>query len=110
MSAGKKETVSQQKVKKKKNKSVCYYSLKNTYLKYCCEFPQISYSLFCRPRPFWVLQPIDCDRNMCVCKMHDNEAESAAAGDLNDVEEATGLSEDSNKNYIFLYRWTCNTV
>jgi len=33
---------------------------------------KISYSLFCRLRPFWVVFPTSSDRETCLCKVHDN--------------------------------------
>lgn len=33
---------------------------------------KISYSLFCRMRPFWVVQPSIADRQTCLCKVHEN--------------------------------------
>ena len=33
---------------------------------------QISYSLFCRIRPFWVISPKLHDRDTCKCLVHDN--------------------------------------
>jgi len=49
-------------------------SLVNTHLKFCGKFPEItiSYALFCRLRPFWVVPPIEHDRETCICKVHEN--------------------------------------
>jgi len=71
LSAGKKDTITRKKIKKQKR--LLTDSLNNCYAKFCSESPHnISYSLFCQLRPFWVLQPTDRDRDTCVCKMHDN--------------------------------------
>lgn len=32
----------------------------------------ISYSLFCRLRPFWVVNPTLSERDTCMCKLHEN--------------------------------------
>ncbi|WAQ94248.1 hypothetical protein MAR_006719 [Mya arenaria] len=32
----------------------------------------ISYSLFCKPRPFWIKPPTSRDRDTCQCKLHEN--------------------------------------
>ncbi|KAJ4940403.1 hypothetical protein JOQ06_026706 [Pogonophryne albipinna] len=33
---------------------------------------KLSYSLFCRKRPFWIVAPNINNRETCVCKLHDN--------------------------------------
>lgn len=49
-------------------------SLKNLHQKFLAEHPGISlsYSMFCRLRPFWVLLPGLTDRQTCLCKTHAN--------------------------------------
>ena len=32
----------------------------------------ISYTLFCRLKPFWVVAPKESDRQTCLCKIHEN--------------------------------------
>lgn len=46
-------------------------NLKNLYAKYCKEFSYISFSTFCKYRPFWVDFP-DGKRDTCQCKLHAN--------------------------------------
>lgn len=70
ISAGKKETVTQNKLKKQKR--LLTDSLRNLHMKFCSENRTISYSLFCRLRPFWVLPPSERDRDTCRCRVHDN--------------------------------------
>ncbi|MES9881945.1 MAG: hypothetical protein ABW185_13790 [Sedimenticola sp.] len=32
----------------------------------------VSYSLFCRLKPFWIVKPTERDRETCLCKLHEN--------------------------------------
>ena len=72
MTTGKKETITQKKVKMQKR--FLTDTLKNLHLKFLAECWQISlsYQTFCRLRPFWVLQPTAADRETCLCKTHEN--------------------------------------
>ena len=72
MTAGKKETVTKNKVKMQKR--ILTDTLFNIHLKFISEHPQysISYSMFCRLRPFWVLAATERDRQTCLCKTQDN--------------------------------------
>ena len=49
-------------------------TIQNIHAKYLAEYPssKISYSLFCRLRPFWVVIPTERDRQTCLCKLHAN--------------------------------------
>ena len=40
----------------------------------------MSYSLFCKLRPFWILKPSEKDRNTCLCKIHENLTFKVNAG------------------------------
>lgn len=70
--AGKKETVTR--CKNKMQKRLLLDTLTNTHVKFCSEFLEhkISYSLFCRLKPFWVVPPTVSDRETCLCRVHDN--------------------------------------
>ena len=48
--------------------------MRNLHRRFLLESPdsRISYSLFCRMRPFWVVQPSIADRETCLCKLHEN--------------------------------------
>ena len=71
MTAGKKETKTFGKLKKQKR--LLNDSLKNLHGKLLRESNyKISYTLFCRMRPFWVVEPSTRDRDTCLCKIHDN--------------------------------------
>ncbi len=49
-------------------------TLKNLHKKYLLENPRksVSYSLFCRFQPYWVVQPTLSDRETCLCKLQEN--------------------------------------
>lgn len=70
--AGKKQTVTFHKIKKQKR--VLLDSVQNIFAKYLSENPEktLSYTLFCRLRPFWVKHPTEADRQTCICKVHAN--------------------------------------
>ena len=72
MTPGKKQTVT--KKKKKMQKRLLCDSLMNLHRKFLTDNPssKISYSLFCKLRPFWVVVPSSQDRETCLCKTHEN--------------------------------------
>ena len=71
MAPGKRDTITR--FKQKKQKRYITDSLKNLHLKYVKEANMnISYSLFCRMRPFWIVQPKLSDRDTCMCIIHEN--------------------------------------
>lgn len=52
-------------------------TLKNLYAKYSAEKikegqMKVSWGLFCRLRPFWVVQKRETGRDTCLCKLHSN--------------------------------------
>nr|CAI5864168.1 unnamed protein product [Callosobruchus analis] len=69
---GKRDTVTFR--KRKMQKRYLNDSLKNIYGKFRSAHPdiKISYSAFCRMRPFWVLQPKISGRETCLCILHTN--------------------------------------
>lgn len=69
---GKKDTITRNKVKRQKR--FLNDDLRNLHAKFLSEFPKLklSYSLFCRFRPFWVLKATEKDRQTCLCKKHEN--------------------------------------
>ena len=60
--------------KKKRQRRILLDTLKNLHVKFLAEGKneKISYSLFCRLRPFWVVCPIGSDRQTCLCRRCDN--------------------------------------
>ncbi|XP_050669609.1 uncharacterized protein LOC126968634 [Leptidea sinapis] len=70
MTAGKKECISRDKIKKQRR--YLLDSMKNLHKFFEAENTKVSYSYFCQQRPFWVLIPDVSDRETCLCKTHAN--------------------------------------
>ena len=72
LTAGKSQTVTRRKIKKQKR--FLNDTMRNLHRRFLLESPdsRISFSLFCRMRPFWVVQPSIADRETCLCKLHEN--------------------------------------
>ena len=69
--SGKKLTIT--KNKERKQKRFLNDSLKNLHKKFLAENDvMVSYTVFCRMRPFWVVTPTEQDRDTCQCKTHEN--------------------------------------
>lgn len=71
--AGKKETITRNKVKRQKR--LLTDSLKNLYTKFKVTFNKyttMSYSQFCKLRPFRITIPTCLNRDTCLCKAHTN--------------------------------------
>ncbi|MES9882527.1 MAG: hypothetical protein ABW185_16790 [Sedimenticola sp.] len=69
--AGKKSTITRQ--GEKRQIRLLNDSVKNIHCKFLSEIrSKISYSLFCKLKPFWVIKPIEKDRETCLCKIHEN--------------------------------------
>ena len=71
---GIKRTITQN--KQKKQKRFLTDDLINIHKKFQNENNDISisYTSFCRQRPFWVVRPRDSDRETCACRIHENMA------------------------------------
>lgn len=68
---GKKQTVTLKGIKKQKR--LLTENLANLHKKFCMEFnSKVSFAVFCRLRPFWVVRAKLTDRDSCLCKTHDN--------------------------------------
>lgn len=91
ITAGMKNTVT--KKKSKKQRRILCDSLQNLHQKYLSENPPMSYSTFCRLRPFWVLFPSERDRNTCQCKLCENTNFMFRALKNANVLEAQSLDE-----------------
>lgn len=73
LTSGKKQTLTFKKVKRQKQ--LLNDTLKNLHQKFMSETTTVvSYSLFCRLRPFWVVAPLESDRDTCQCNTHENLA------------------------------------
>lgn len=71
LTTGKKETITRK--KQKKQKRLLMDTFKNLYRKFQSEnSDQVSFSFFCKSRPFWVVRPTPSDRKTCQCKIHEN--------------------------------------
>ena len=70
--AGKKETVTRNKIKKQKR--FLLHPVSEVYKKFCALNPtvKVSRSTFVCLKPFWVLRPRVQDRDTCLCKLHEN--------------------------------------
>lgn len=69
VAAGKKEYVKRDGIKKQKR--YITDNLKNLHESFLKEQCQVSYSTFCKYRPYWVVSP-DNNRDTCLCKLHSN--------------------------------------
>ena len=80
---GIKRTITQN--KQKKQKRFLTDDLINIHKKFQNENNDISisYTSFCRQRPFWVVRPRDSDRETCACRIHENMALVVDALDKN---------------------------
>ncbi|KAK2857675.1 hypothetical protein Q7C36_005594 [Tachysurus vachellii] len=71
ITTGRKQTVTRNKVKMQKRFLVD--TMRNLHRKFLAENNvRISYSSFCRLRPFWVVHPSLSNRETCQCKLHEN--------------------------------------
>lgn len=70
--AGKKSTITRQKTKKQ---TLVWWLKKNLHQKFISESAgttNVSYSHFCRLKPFWVVRSTSNERETCLCKIHEN--------------------------------------
>ncbi|KAJ3612394.1 hypothetical protein NHX12_020670 [Muraenolepis orangiensis] len=71
MTTGRKQTVTR--MKKKMQKRLLTDTMKNLHRRFLSEhIGHVSYTSFCRLRPFWVVTPSASDRDTCLCKKHEN--------------------------------------
>lgn len=70
LGAGKRECLTRKGVKKQKR--YLSDSILNLYKKFQAEHFKISYTTFCRLRPFWVITPNVNERDTCLCIKHAN--------------------------------------
>lgn len=71
-------------------------SLQNHHQKFTTEHPKfknISYSLFCKFRPFWIVPPNAANRNTCLCNVHDNMKLLTARITNHKIVEQTSVSD-----------------
>ncbi|KAL7857250.1 hypothetical protein SRHO_G00161490 [Serrasalmus rhombeus] len=71
MTTGRKQTITLR--KKKMQKRLLTDTRKKLYQKFLSEnLGNVSYTTFCRCKPFWVVSPSPSDRDSCLCKKHEN--------------------------------------
>ena len=71
MTTGVKNTITR--LKMKKQRRLLTETMKNLHRKFSAESSfTISYTVFCRLRPFWVVEPTNLDRQTCMCKKHEH--------------------------------------
>jgi hypothetical protein len=72
LTAGQKQTVTVRGMKKQRR--ILNHSLQDLHEQFQMENKEttLSYSSFCRQRPWWVLPPKESDRETCSCKIHEN--------------------------------------
>ena len=72
LTTGVRRTIVRNKVKQQKR--LMNDTLHNLYRKYLSENPsdKLSFALFCKLRPFWVVVPREQDRDTCLCKLCEN--------------------------------------
>lgn len=71
---GKKDTITVK--KNKRQKGYLNDNMLNLHKAFCFEKAdvKISYTTFCRLRPFWIVPPKVTDRDTCLCVIHENMA------------------------------------
>lgn len=72
LATGIKQTITFKKVKKQRR--VLNDTLTHLHMKYLTqhESPKVSFTTFCKLRPFWVEFPYESDRSTCLCKLCEN--------------------------------------
>lgn len=94
LTAGKKETITKKKIKKQirlLNDTMLnlYAKFKNTVNR------KISYSLFCRYRPFWIISPDAKKRDTCLCVQHENMEQIVSSLKMTKI-----LKETTSVNFV----------
>ena len=72
ITTGKRDTITQK--SDKRQRRVLLDSLRNLHIKYCAENSEqkMSFSLFCKIKPFHVRKATGRDRDTCLCRIHEN--------------------------------------
>lgn len=72
LTPGKRDTIT--KMKMKKQKRLLNDTMKNLYHRFNTTHPNngISYAVFCKYRPFWIVPPAVKNRDTCLCCVHEN--------------------------------------
>ena len=72
ITTGKRDTITRNGVKAQRR--IMTKSMLRLHVIFTAEQPQckMSYSLFCRLRPFYIVPPTNKDRETCLCRLHEN--------------------------------------
>jgi len=100
--AGVKQTITRHGVKKQKR--ILTDTLSNLHRKFVADATdgsRMSYSLFCKLRPFWVVPAHERDRDTCLCVLHENTEYVAKAL------KGVGLISCADLNYL-VRNFMCN--
>jgi len=89
--AGMKKTITTQRGVKKQ-KRLLSDNMKNLHRKSVTEGGHISYAKFCKLRPFWIVPPLEMDRETCPCSIHENLKNIVNAMKNKGLLETTDLS------------------
>ncbi|KAI7792928.1 hypothetical protein IRJ41_022844 [Triplophysa rosa] len=105
LTAGKSQTITRGKIKKQKR--FLNDTMRNSYRKFLIESSNcnISYSLFCRMRPFWVVHPSIADRETCLCK----ECMYNECPNCKDKDFPVATDRDMQAS-VFITQWATETV
>lgn len=104
--AGKKDCITRK--MEKKQKRFLVDSLINLHKKFI-ETHQyaVSYSLFCKNKPFWVGAPAEKDKEICMCKLHENVNLLAQALRNNKIIREKSSSEVLSITVCSIHNLTC---
>lgn len=106
ITTGVKQTLTLNKVKKQKR--LLTDSLQNLHYKYNAELQgHVSYSLFCRLRPFYVVPASEVDRSTCLCRTHENIqflANSLLKAKLLETTDIESLISDMVSDMVYIIK------
>lgn len=93
LTSGIKQTITRKKIKKQKR--ILNSSLQELHERFLKENEdiKISYTSFCRRKPFWVVAATELDRETCACKLHENMKFLASALKKKGLIQTDTLSE-----------------
>jgi len=102
---GVKDTVTRRGLKKQKR--LLNDTIKNLHEKFTQEGNSVSYSLFCRLRPFWVLPAMEKDRQTCLCAVHENTGFIANAVKNAGLIDCSDIQVLASRNMCESYNLRC---
>ncbi|CAG5048892.1 unnamed protein product [Parnassius apollo] len=106
MTSGKKDCITLN--KQKKQKRFLKDSLLNLHKKFLEKYDyNVSYSYFCKAKPFWVIVPTEKDRETCMCKIHENVDLLAKALHKNEIIVEKSAKEILSSSVCNIYNIKC---